>query len=367
MGLRRRGGFARRVGFAALIVLGVLAALLGTGAVRPNHAAAAACPTNICIADFSFTPSTVTGSAPMTITWTNQGAHNHTVTRCPVVPSNACTGAPAQTCDYANALNGTTPLSSGGGTYTAPLSYGCNYTFYCHIHGYNTMHGSITLTGTAGPTPPPTPTPPPPTPTPTPRPPTPTPVPTVPPTSAPVTSGPAHTSAPATSAAAGQTTGTSTSVSLTTSAQPGVVAQPLTLTATVASGSGTPNGTVTFKDGATVIGAGSLVAGKVSVIAQLEVGSHSLTASYAGEGAWASSSSAILTETMQSGGTPGPAAGVTAAPLASASASPAVGSTSPGGGGGGSSGGSALPLVLGGIVVLGGGGGAAWWFLLRKP
>ena len=80
-------------------------------------------------------------------------------------------------------------------------------------------------------------------------------------------------------------TGTSTAV--TSSVGTPVFGQPITFTATVAvaaPGTGTPTGTVTLKDGATVLGTGTLNASGVATFttSTLAVGNHSITASYGG-------------------------------------------------------------------------------------
>ena len=62
--------------------------------------------------------------------------------------------------------------------------------------------------------------------------------------------------------------------------------QSVTFTVTVASvapGSGTPTGTVTFKKGGTVLGSGTLVNGKVTFSTSiLTRGTHSITTVYGG-------------------------------------------------------------------------------------
>ena len=91
---------------------------------------------------------------------------------------------------------------------------------------------------------------------------------------------------------------------LTSSANPSAPGQAITLTATVGSMSGgTPSGTVTFKDGAMVLGTGTL--GAVNGIAQATfttsapaLGSHSLTAVYGGDETFAGSSSMALPQTV---------------------------------------------------------------------
>src|SRR5580693_1979591 len=77
--------------------------------------------------------------------------------------------------------------------------------------------------------------------------------------------------------------------------------QSVTFTATVApkSGSGTPTGTVTFKDGANSIGTGNLASGIATLMtAALASGSHSITASYGGDTDFAASVSGAVTVTV---------------------------------------------------------------------
>ena len=72
------------------------------------------------------------------------------------------------------------------------------------------------------------------------------------------------------------------------SANPSVFGQSVTFTATVtanAPGSGTPTGTVTFMDGSTTLGTGTLNGSGVATFSTsgLSVGSHSITAVYGGD------------------------------------------------------------------------------------
>ena len=80
---------------------------------------------------------------------------------------------------------------------------------------------------------------------------------------------------------------TSTTTSLTSSGSSVVVGTSLTLTATVAGTAGTPvpSGIVTFKDGSTTLGTGTVNSSKVASYStsSLAAGSHSITASYAGD------------------------------------------------------------------------------------
>jgi len=76
---------------------------------------------------------------------------------------------------------------------------------------------------------------------------------------------------------------------------------PVTFTAVVTSTSGTPTGTVIFYDGSTQIRSSALANGSVSMsTSSLMVGSHSITAAYQGSTAFASSTSAILTQVVNS-------------------------------------------------------------------
>ncbi len=91
-----------------------------------------------------------------------------------------------------------------------------------------------------------------------------------------------------------------TAIALSSSANPGVVGQPITLTASVASESAGLSGTVSFTDGATALGTASLNAsGNASLtVPALGFGMHSITASYSGDAAHAPSGSAVLGERM---------------------------------------------------------------------
>ena len=85
------------------------------------------------------------------------------------------------------------------------------------------------------------------------------------------------------------------STSVSTSPNPSQFGQTVTLTATVSSvapGAGTPTGSVVFKDGTTVLGTGTLDAAGVATFgtSALGVGSHMITAEYAGDASFTASS-----------------------------------------------------------------------------
>ncbi len=89
---------------------------------------------------------------------------------------------------------------------------------------------------------------------------------------------------------------------LTSSLDPATVGQSVTFTANVvaAGSSVVPTGVVTFLDGSTVLGTKTLVGSGVASFSTtgLNVGSHAITASYAGDAGSAASVSAVLTETV---------------------------------------------------------------------
>jgi hypothetical protein len=90
-----------------------------------------------------------------------------------------------------------------------------------------------------------------------------------------------------------------TATALTSSLNPAEVGQSVTLTSTVTAQAGTPTGTVTFLDGADVLGTATIAAdGRAILTVSLGAGSRTLTASYNGNQAFASSTSGAFFETV---------------------------------------------------------------------
>jgi len=81
---------------------------------------------------------------------------------------------------------------------------------------------------------------------------------------------------------------------------PSISGDTVTFTATVtpiAPGAGSPAGTVTFKDGSTTLGTGTLSSKKTTfAISTLAEGTHSITAVYGGGTNFATSTSAVLSQ-----------------------------------------------------------------------
>jgi hypothetical protein len=89
-----------------------------------------------------------------------------------------------------------------------------------------------------------------------------------------------------------------TTTSLTSSPNPSGVGQSVTFTATV-TGSGTPTGKVTFKDGGKSLGTATLSGGVAAFsTSSLKQGSHSITATYSGDSTFAGSISATYTQVV---------------------------------------------------------------------
>jgi hypothetical protein len=99
---------------------------------------------------------------------------------------------------------------------------------------------------------------------------------------------------------------TATRTTVVSSANPSRGGQPVTFTATVSGAGGTPTGSVTFKDGATVLAVRPLAGGRSTLtIRTLTAGPHSITAVYSGSSSFASSTSSPVSQSI----TAGPAAG----------------------------------------------------------
>lgn len=95
---------------------------------------------------------------------------------------------------------------------------------------------------------------------------------------------------------------TGTATSLTSTPNPSLVGQAVTFTAVVtpSSGTGTPTGTVSFREGGTTLGTGTVSAGTATfTTSSLSAGVHALTAVYSGDGAFAGSTSPGLAQTVE--------------------------------------------------------------------
>ncbi|MEI9974098.1 MAG: FG-GAP-like repeat-containing protein [Ignavibacteriota bacterium] len=93
---------------------------------------------------------------------------------------------------------------------------------------------------------------------------------------------------------------TPSTVTLTSSSNPSLYGRAVTLTATVTAGA---TGSVTFYDGAAVLGSGSVAGGSALLATpSLAAGGHRLAAYYRGDSTFAASTSAVLAHTVQAVG-----------------------------------------------------------------
>jgi hypothetical protein len=99
----------------------------------------------------------------------------------------------------------------------------------------------------------------------------------------------------------------SSTTSIASSVNPSVFGQSVTFTATVKAatpGSGTPTGIVTFMDGSTTLGTGTLSSGKATFKTNaLAVGSDAITAVYSGDANFTTSTSAAVTQKVNQAST----------------------------------------------------------------
>ena len=92
-------------------------------------------------AEFCFKPSLASVAPGTRVTWINKTLTVHTVTRC---SSTACAGNSGGT--------GTDGGFGSAGTIASNAKYSFTfhgagtYVYYCQIHGYALMHGTITVT-----------------------------------------------------------------------------------------------------------------------------------------------------------------------------------------------------------------------------
>jgi len=89
-------------------------------------------------------------------------------------------------------------------------------------------------------------------------------------------------------------------VTVTASPNPALLANPVTFTATIASFSTVPTGTVAFYDGSTQLGSGTVAAGVATfTTSALTIGSHSITAAYSGDSSYNPATSGAITQILQ--------------------------------------------------------------------
>jgi plastocyanin len=117
-----------------IVVLAFFSAVPATAAQSSVKITAGCSGTLYC-----FTPSSITIHDGDTVVWTNTSHVGHTVTRC---DAGACNGTGAGTGTDASFTSGNI---SGGGTLSHTFHGTGTYNYYCQIHGFLVMHGTITV------------------------------------------------------------------------------------------------------------------------------------------------------------------------------------------------------------------------------
>ncbi|HEY2702393.1 MAG TPA: plastocyanin/azurin family copper-binding protein [Candidatus Dormibacteraeota bacterium] len=142
---RRRPRTAAAGGGAALLAVVLLAAVhapLTTGAkVTPTQGGRVLVEESPsgCSAGFCYAPADIDIRDGATVTWFNNSAAAHTVTRC--TPA-ACAGQGPG--DGPDALGDSGPFANGASWFFTFRTPG-RYVYYCSLHGYRVMHGSVTV------------------------------------------------------------------------------------------------------------------------------------------------------------------------------------------------------------------------------
>jgi plastocyanin len=89
---------------------------------------------------FCYSPSTLSVAPGTKVTWQNNTSVVHTVSRCTVAVCGVSGGTGT------DMGFGSATLLNPGKTYTFTFTGAGTYVYYCMIHGYATMHGTITVT-----------------------------------------------------------------------------------------------------------------------------------------------------------------------------------------------------------------------------
>ncbi len=116
---------------------------------------------------------------------------------------------------------------------------------------------------------------------------------------------------------------TATKTAVASSANPSRSGVPVTFTATVSATAGTPTGSVTFRDGSTVLAVRPLAGGRATLtLRTLTAGPHSITAVYSGSPSFATSTSAPVSQSVTAGAAATPSGSAHASPMARGTRTP---------------------------------------------
>ena len=92
-------------------------------------------------AEFCFKPALKSIAPGTKVTWVNKTLTVHTVTRCSATPCGGVSGGTGKDTGF-----GSPGTIASNGKYSFVFNGAGTYTYYCAIHGYALMHGTITVT-----------------------------------------------------------------------------------------------------------------------------------------------------------------------------------------------------------------------------
>jgi plastocyanin len=94
---------------------------------------------------FCFSPAQLTIAAGATVTFANPTGADHTVRRCTPAACNGASGGTGVDPSFSSATLALPTDASFSYTFSQPGTY----VYYCTLHGYGLMHGTITVTAAA--------------------------------------------------------------------------------------------------------------------------------------------------------------------------------------------------------------------------
>jgi LPXTG-motif cell wall-anchored protein len=139
----------RKFGASLVVLFASLAFVSGTVAVSATAAGAATGSdptvtiqsTGCGGALFCFSPASITVTDGSTVTWVNASGVQHTVTRC---ASGPCSGTSGGTGSDGSFMNGAIGVANGA-SFSHTFHGAGTYNYYCTIHGFGVMHGTVTV------------------------------------------------------------------------------------------------------------------------------------------------------------------------------------------------------------------------------
>jgi plastocyanin len=136
----RTGRMWRMFGAAGIAGAGLLAAVAPVGQAVAAPVLSRVHPVSIVstTTGFAYRPKLLRIPSGQSIKWTNRSGAPHTVTRCTVAACGVSGGTGTDP-------GPSSPTLNPGGTYQLAFTGKGTYVYYCQIHGYAVMHGTITV------------------------------------------------------------------------------------------------------------------------------------------------------------------------------------------------------------------------------